>query len=226
MSEPTPTCPICNSRRFKKQRGRELARCIRCMSLERHRTFWVIADMMGVFHDGAKIMHLAPERWMVFHTDVRKRCDYRAFDIEVARYAKWPIKAERIDLCTDLPSLPENEFDIIIHNHVIEHLACDLGPVMAEFRRILKPGGRMFFSMPIQGGKKTIEDFGEMTPQQRKRRFGQDNHMRLFGRLDAETILHEWLGEGLTVDADWFMHRFGAPRRPVNGHTIFLYTKP
>ena len=63
--------------------------------------FWLVAQRMDLFQDGAKVMHIAPERWLVKKTDVRQKCDYRAFDIDpdkirrevgpLQRPAKFPV---------------------------------------------------------------------------------------------------------------------------------------
>ena len=84
-----------------------------------------------------------------------------------------------------------------MHNHVLEHLPCDIVPVLREFRRILKPGGTMAFSIPIIGPT-LREDLDPALPaDQRSLRFGNPTHMRVFGKNDVLALLRQGLGQGL-----------------------------
>jgi SAM-dependent methyltransferase len=195
-------CPICGSDKFTAQGKRETARCMGCQSLERGRLFWMIAKRIDLFRQGAKVMHIAPEIWFVRNTDVVKKCKYWAYDFDTQRYQKFPVPVAKIDLCTDLPNLPEDEFDVIVHHHVLEHLPCALRPVLNGFRRILKPGGTMAFSMPIRPAVDTVEDLSpDLTAEERTSRFGQHNHMRAFGRNDVVQILEAGLGGSIQIDS-------------------------
>src|SRR5947207_11311388 len=55
------------------------------------------------------------------------------------------------DIIHDLDTFPypfdDNEFDIVIAEHVVEHLI-DLVSVVEELHRILKPGGRLYVEVP------------------------------------------------------------------------------
>jgi hypothetical protein len=51
---------------------------------------------------------------------------------------------------------------------------------MRELRRVLRPVGWAVIQVPILRGR-TIEDPGEQDPAQRLRRFGQDDHVRVYG---------------------------------------------
>jgi len=51
---------------------------------------------------------------------------------------------------------------------------------MRELRRVLRPTGRAVVQVPVLR-KDTIEDPGECNPAERLRRFGQDDHVRVYG---------------------------------------------
>lgn len=53
---------------------------------------------------------------------------------------------EGIDIC-DMSIFEDESFDVIWCAHVVEHVL-DTGRALAEIRRILKPGGRFFISVP------------------------------------------------------------------------------
>jgi SAM-dependent methyltransferase len=72
-------------------------------------------------------------------------CSYEAADFE--RVDK--VYAVSTYVC-DLASIPvpDNRFDAIVFNQVMEHLPDPLS-VLREFKRVLKPGGRMICSAPF-----------------------------------------------------------------------------
>jgi len=45
-------------------------------------------------------------------------------------------------------TLPENTFDIVLTSDVLEHVA-DLDKALSEIKRVLKPGGRHIFTIPV-----------------------------------------------------------------------------
>lgn len=227
-------CPICGSEKFAAQGKRESARCLRCRSLERGRMFWMVAKEIGLFPEGAKVMHIAPEPWFVRDTDVVKKCSYWAYDFDTQRYAGFPVPVAKIDLCADLPGFPEDEFNVIIHHHVLEHLPCALKPVLAGFRRILKPDGTMAFSIPIRQAVDTVEDLNpNLTADERTARFGQHNHMRAFGSNDVTQILEDGLGGSIRVGgknsfSEEELISAGVPpmaASKLTAHSTILFTK-
>ncbi len=106
---------------------------------------------------------------------------YKATDYDVPRYSKWKFEVSQLDACCDLVNLPSASFDLILHNHVLEHLPCSVEAVLAEMTRLLAPGGWHFLSVPFRRAQ-TEEDLGDLTPEQRIELFGQYDHMRMFGQ--------------------------------------------
>jgi SAM-dependent methyltransferase len=65
---------------------------------------------------------------------------------------------------------------------VLEHVPDD-GLALREFRRVLRPGGRALLQHPILlTRERTDEDPTVTDPAERLRRFGQQDHVRLYGR--------------------------------------------
>lgn len=76
----------------------------------------------------------------------------------------------------------KNHFDIVICNHVLEHINDDI-QALEEIYRVLKPGGFAILQVPIAINlQKTLEDKTLTTPKQRKKTFGQSDHLRLHGQ--------------------------------------------
>jgi predicted SAM-dependent methyltransferase len=74
---------------------------------------------------------------------------------------------------------PENSFDAIVCNHVLEHVPQDR-LALSELFRIMKPGGWGSIQVPMEG-ESTKEDASIADPVQRARLFGQSDHVRCYG---------------------------------------------
>lgn len=88
---------------------------------------------------------------------------------------------DRIDI-TDMNCYADGAFDAFICSHVLEHVPDDL-KALRELLRILKPGGWGILMVPIIltldqiDEDPLLEDIAE-----RWRRFGQDDHVRMYSR--------------------------------------------
>ena len=129
-----------------------------------------------------KILHFAPER--AFYDKISKIpfVDYYPVDINPMVYG---VK-EKVDI-TDI--LYENDmFDVIICNHVLEHIP-DEQKALAELKRVLKKGGKAFLNVPVFFKYKTTLEKAEYnTPEMRLKYYGQRDHVRAYG-LDYEEHL-------------------------------------
>ena len=77
--------------------------------------------------------------------------------------------------------LPDNTYDVVICNHVLEHVK-DANVAMKEIYRVLKNGGFAILLVPIKMDIDTFEDPTITDPKERERLFGQYDHVRQFGR--------------------------------------------
>jgi len=172
-------CPVCGGS-FKKflpygyVNKRENALCPGCLSLERHRALWLyLKDNTGFFSNEANVLHIAPEQCFIKRFRNNKNFKYTTADIES------PLADVKMDICKN--PFPDNSFDIIICNHVLEHVDND-SLAMQEFYRVLKPGGMGIFQVPIKiDSEKTDEDSSIVDPKEREKRFGQYDHVRYYG---------------------------------------------
>ncbi len=178
-------CPICGARRRKflpygYVTVRESALCPSCLSLERHRLLWLYLEReTELFHKTPQLMHIAPEVCIMKH--LRKQ--YRAQG-ESENYITADLESPLADMHFDVQSIPmeDNVVEVILCNHIMEHVADDL-VAMRELYRIMKPGGWGIILSPVERDRaKTFEDDSITDPQERNRIFGQYDHRRIYGR--------------------------------------------
>ncbi len=158
---------------YGKQRDNVLAPGT--LSLERHRLLWIyLTEKTNFFTENLKVLHFAPEQafYKIFRN--QKNLDYITTDLNS------PLADIKADIC-DLP-FGENEFDVILCNHVLEHIPNDT-KAMQELFRILKPGGFGVFQIPQDLSRQvTFEDNSITDRKQRAEIFGQYDHVRIYGR--------------------------------------------
>jgi len=173
-------CTVCSTveRSFRTGgvgKGRPNAMCPKCGSLERHRLLWLhLFDQ--IWHhlpDHKKdILHIAPEPFFIENLKYRPDVNYVSGDLMMSA------SMAKIDL-TDI-QFWDNQFDLIICSHVLEHIPDDIS-AMREMTRVLRPGGILLVMVPTHG-EKTYEDFSITSPEERIKHFGQDDHVRKYGR--------------------------------------------
>ena len=145
------------------------------LSLERHRLLWLyLKNETDFFTKESKVLHFAPEQ--AFHTRFKKftHIDYTTTDLNS------PLADVKADIC-NLP-FGDNEYDVILCNHVLEHIPDD-AQAMRELYRIMKPGGWGIFQIPQDlSREETFEDDSITDKKERARIFGQYDHVRIYGR--------------------------------------------
>jgi SAM-dependent methyltransferase len=144
-------------------------------SLERHRLIWLyLKNETDFFSAPKKVLHIAPEQCFLKLFKKQKNLSYTSADL----YS--PIADVKADIC-DLP-FNDNVFDVVFCNHVLEHIEDDTKAI-SELYRVLKPGGLGIFQIPQDLSlAKTYEDFSITSSKDRKKHFGQYDHVRVYGK--------------------------------------------
>ncbi len=154
------------------------AMCPSCLSLERHRLLRLYLEKeTNLFSASLKVLHVAPERVFFQLFSALSNITYYPSDLSPQNYPKGTYKVD----VTNIPF--ENElFDVIMCNHVLEHIPDDR-KAMQELARVLKPGGWGILMVPLDSRlEKTYEDFSITKPEERAKAFGQIDHVRQYGR--------------------------------------------
>ena len=156
------------------QNLRQNALCPGTLSLERHRLLWLYLDRKTSFlTDSIRVLHVAPEQ--VFYKKFKSfsHWDYTTTDLHS------PLADVKADICA-LP-FEDNSYDLILCNHVLEHIPNDL-KAMKELYRVLKPRGTAILQVPLEEDREnTFEDDSITDQQERTRIFGQYDHVRVYG---------------------------------------------
>lgn len=173
-------CTICDHQYSKflpygRINARENALCPNCLSLERHRLIWLyLKDKTNFFSEKLSVLHFAPEPCFINRFEEQHGDKYITADIES------PLAKVKMDI-HQIP-FGENHFDVVLCNHVLEHVKDDI-QAMKEIHRVLKPGGWAILQVPFFSPveQKTFEDNSITDKRQREKIFGQDDHVRKYG---------------------------------------------
>jgi len=194
-------CPI-NNKGYRKflpygrVNPRPNALCPDTLSLERHRLIWLyLQHKTNFFSSKLKMLHVAPEQCFMPYFEKLHGENYITADIES------PLAKVKMDV-HDIP-FPANTFDVTFCNHVMEHVDDDI-KAMSELHRILKPKGwgiiQVPFFPPIPD--ETFEDTSITNPKEREKIYGQDDHVRLYGKDYPERLRKA----GFTVDEEDYIN--------------------
>lgn len=107
---------------------------------------------------------------------------------------------------------PENQFDVVFCNHVLEHVEDD-AQCMRELYRVLKPGGFAIMQVPIDYNREvTYEDKTITSPEAREKAFWQRDHVRLYAKDYDQKLANA----GFKMDCSHLV--FELPKEVVERH--------
>ena len=173
-------CVVCGSRYKKflpygRINPRPNALCPNCLSLERHRLIWLyLQQETNFFSAPLHVLHIAPEHCFMKPFEKQHGANYITADIES------PLAKVKMDIHA-MP-FEQNQFDVVLCNHVLEHVKDDI-QALKEINRVLKPGGWAILQVPFFSPvpETTFEDPSITNPREREKIFGQDDHVRKYG---------------------------------------------
>ena len=218
-------CNICCCSEFFDFNKRHNVLCSACKSLERHRVVRWGLEQLGYLDIPAtygkkRALHLAPEEMTHRYLIKSFAAGYICADLKPENYPH--AKCMKLQLPEGFDFFPECYFDLILHNHVLEHIPGDYRDHLNSFLNLLKPGGHLVFTIPgisnkaltIQGGEHLSNDF------ERIRLHGQADHFKTFG-YDLMDWFKKMPGEFAPMEiAAETRSRINAP-----SESLFVYTK-
>ena len=162
--------------------------CPRCRATDRDRHLLLYLQRSGLAEAmrGARILHFAPEARIARWLATLAPAQHEQGDLFPARP-----EIRRMDL--EAIPFPDASFDWVIANHVLEHVG-NLPQATREIARVLAPGGRAILQTPFSRAlAATLDDPTVTDPFLRLQLYGQEDHVRLFGRDVYERIGHAGL---------------------------------
>ena len=154
--------------------------CPYCGSLPRHRILACWCEKNKNILQSSSILYLAPESSMMLWM---KREKVRCTTADIVHKA---------DVQLDIQStgLSDASYDVIIANHVLEHVD-DFRKALIEVHRVLKAGGSFICSFPMDPKVELIDEDTEIqSDEERYNHYGQVDHKRVFG-MKADQFLIE-----------------------------------
>lgn len=157
--------------------------CPNCACNDRDRHLWMYLAAVGALTDlpGQRVLHIAPEARLEPMIAALGPAEYVCGDL-FPRPGHLKIDVEQLQF-------PDGHFDLIICNHVLEHVHAP-DRAVAEFARVLAPGGRLVAQTPYSPLlRNTIEMTRPVSAEFATYYFGQNDHVRLFG-ADIVDVFH------------------------------------
>jgi SAM-dependent methyltransferase len=128
--------------------------CPTCDSRSRHRGLAILLPRLIAAHTPQRVLHFAPE-------PVLRRC----FDVSGLVYETADLVLEDVThRAVDLQQLPfsDRSFDLVVCNHVLEHLPDD-GRALRELARIVRKQGHAVITVPGEFSRReTVQFTGEL----------------------------------------------------------------
>ncbi|MBE7072902.1 MAG: methyltransferase domain-containing protein [Ruminococcaceae bacterium] len=192
--------------------------CPYCGSLPRHRILAAWCNENIDLIRSKDILYFAPEKSMTIWMDSNG-----------IKFKTADLYDPEADLNIDIQKtgLESESFDVIICNHVLEHVS-DVMTALNEMKRILRSGGLFICSFPVSPDVELVlEDPSAVTGQDRRRVYGQSDHVRLFG-MKADTFMKDAGFDVTVISGDDYPFEI----LPVTGpckydiNRLFLCKKP
>lgn len=216
-------CPICekgfSSFLVGPDKSRENSKCPGCGSLERQRLLWLyLVNELKIKNEKINLLNIAPDYAIQTKLKKLKNICYTSIDLNS------DLAMQKADI-TNL-KFNDNSFNAVLCYHVLEHVEDDRKAI-SEIFRVLKVDGWAVLQSPIDESREiTFENFTVKSPQERKQVFGQEDHVRIYGK-DYLKRLEE---AGFIVTEDNFIDKFSSSEKEKylldNNEVIYFCRKP
>jgi SAM-dependent methyltransferase len=171
-------------------------RCPWCNSSDKERLVWKYlttkTDVVTTKRP-LSVLHIAPEKNTQKKFRARPNITYIVGDMfsGASKYTSEHYGGAIYLDITDMSRFKDGTFDVIICNHVLEHVIDDRRG-MREIYRTLKSGGFAILQVPVSRNiESSIEDLSALTEEERTERFGQSDHVRIYAEKDYLSRLAE-----------------------------------
>ena len=153
--------------------------CPYCSCHDRERHLVAYFDKLKLWpNENTKVLHFSPEIHFSRKLEICHPLEYIKADLNPAQYILPGIKDVKKLNLMKIP-FDEQHFDLVICNHVLEHVP-DMQKCMSEIYRVLKRGGIAILQTPYsQLFHNHFEDSSIATDEQRDFFYLQSDHVRI-----------------------------------------------
>ena len=153
-------------------------KCPNCQSTDRTRLLYLFFKLRtDIYLKKTRLLHISPNILLARELKSIPTVTYTCGALTPESFSSF--NAVKVDVSK--MTFDENSFDVIVCNHVLEHVPDD-ATAMREIFRVLKPGGFAVLQVPLALDlEKTLEDKTITGRKERKIVFGQTDHLRLYG---------------------------------------------
>lgn len=153
--------------------------CPRCLSKNRERLLKaVMQNHLSIA--GKRVLHFSPEKHL--YKFLKENTTITTVDLTPGFYRSIDSSVRYAD-ATSLP-FADGSFDLLIANHVLEHIPEDL-KAMKELYRVLDTTGFAILQVPYSETlKTTIEEPFINDPVRQAALYGQKDHVRIYSKAD------------------------------------------
>lgn len=191
-------CPLCKNKFRKLKDGgeslpffkdnkiigggrRKNMLCPYCLSTDRDRlVYFYLTTRNEIVDQKLSLLHVSPEYTLKNHIKKFPNINYISGDKFEERYQGfyYDKSTQNLDL-TDL-QYPDETFDIIVCNHVLEHIK-EEQTALNEIKRVLKHDGWALLQVPIAKENKETIEYQGISSKKKESFYGQKDHERLYG---------------------------------------------
>jgi SAM-dependent methyltransferase len=163
------------------RRNKDVINCFNFSnSRQRLLYFYFLKNIKKDITKGFTILHIAPEYALHKFFSRIEGIIYIPADKKSYGY-DYPSGTIDIDI-TNMQDIKSSSVDLFICNHVLEHIEDDV-KAMSDIFRVLKNAGTAIITVPLDDEQeKTYENPEIIHPNERKKHFGQWDHVRLYGK--------------------------------------------
>lgn len=219
-------CNVCGKTgKFGDFVGRESAICPHCKVKERHRLLvHYVVNETPITREKLDVLHFAPQ--------IGEKRFYRSLPNLHYVTADY-LDVEDVQLDLTALALPDDSWDVLFVYHILEHIIDDQ-KAMQEMYRVLRPGGMALLQVPLEIGRTEIyEDATITSAKERKKAFGQWDHVRRYSAAGFQERLE---AAGFEVEAVDYIakldpaivakHRMSAAFKEPLDERIWIARKP
>jgi len=194
--------------------------CPRCGAHDRERHLLMYLRASGTLDwmRGKAVLHFAPERRLSRVLAAAGAQTYVRCDLHPAEPG-----VERVDMLA--MQFAADSFDLLMANHVLEHVDDDLR-ALHEIHRVLRTAGYAILQTPYSRKlQRTWSDAGIRDERSRLQAYGQEDHVRLYGRDIFERLTSTGLASRVREHTE-ILPDVDARREGVNpDEPFFLFQK-